>query len=93
MSKCPVCDTELILDYRDTLDGWCLMEEAEHCPKCGYAVEYHHGHGAETIGDDVIEWHHDDTLEQSVAFAERSREACARRRAALAQALAAAGGD
>ena len=40
MSKCPVCNKELINKYRDMLDGRITLESVYECPEKHYEEEF-----------------------------------------------------
>jgi len=47
---CPICGEEVVLKYRGTLDGWCLMKEAYACVHRHYSYYYETGYTMIIVG-------------------------------------------
>jgi hypothetical protein len=56
--KCPICDSNLDLVYRDTM-GHTLLEEHQECWNCGrYSYTFVTGNIRYQIGTETIEFEH-----------------------------------
>lgn len=55
--KCPICGKEME-EWRDVLDGWCLMEEYFGCPDKCYVNYYYTGVTEVTVGNKTLIWNH-----------------------------------